>query len=79
MVNLPDKLYQQADKTAQILGLDCKQLFVIAIEQYVRSYSAKNLAESDETKYISDLSNAQLSSMDKIWNTKEEDEIWAIL
>jgi metal-responsive CopG/Arc/MetJ family transcriptional regulator len=75
-MNIPDKLYRQADETASTLGISNMQLFVLAIEQYVREHSAN---KESEKEYISDLASAQISSMDKIWNTKEEDEIWSIL
>jgi len=31
------------------------------------------------TMSIPDLMSAQVSSMDKIWNSKEEDKVWSIL
>lgn len=34
---------------------------------------------SAANEFADDLVYAQISSMDKIWNTKEEDEVWSIL
>ena len=73
-MSIPDKLYRQADETARLLGVSNMQLFVIAMEQYLREHK-QNL----EKENISDLMSAQVSSMDKIWNSKEEDEVWSIL
>jgi len=78
-INMPDKLYRQADKTAEFLGMNSTQLFVVAIERYITENAVQNIVAKREKEYISDLSAAQISSMDKIWNTKEEDEAWAFL
>jgi len=78
-IDVPDKLYEQASKTARILGMNYGQLFIVAVEQYVKEHNVCDIVENSERNYISDLSASQISSMDKIWNTKEEDEVWAIL
>jgi len=37
------------------------------------------LAEETDVQETMDMSLAQTSSLDKIWNSKQEDETWAIL
>jgi hypothetical protein len=35
-MNIPNKLYKQANETAQLLGVSDMELYLIAIEQYIR-------------------------------------------
>ena len=41
-INIPEKLYKQADETARLLGVSNMQLFVIAMEQYLRECYVSN-------------------------------------
>ena len=55
-----------------------KNLDFVKIE-YGKIPVAANENENLVFADIPDLMSAQISSMDKIWNSKEEDEVWSIL
>ena len=44
-VSLPDKLYQEAERTAQSMGLPRSQLFAKALEEFIEHHKTENVTE----------------------------------
>ena len=44
-VSLPDQLYQEAEKTAQELGIPRSQLFARALEAFISMHKRENITE----------------------------------
>ena len=64
-VSLPDRLYEEAEKTAQAMGIPRSQLFAKALEEFIERHREENITErlnrvypeaaSDEFGDISDV------------------------
>jgi len=44
-VSLPDQLYEEAERTAQNLGIPRSQLFAKALEEFIASHKRENVTE----------------------------------
>ena len=44
-ISLPDQLYEEAERTAQILGIPRSQLFAKALEEFIASHKRENITE----------------------------------
>jgi metal-responsive CopG/Arc/MetJ family transcriptional regulator len=44
-VSLPDRLYEEAEKTAQSLGIPRSQLFAKALEEFIERHRRENVTE----------------------------------
>ena len=44
-VSLPDQLYEEAERTAQSLGIPRSQLFAKALEEFIATHKRKNITE----------------------------------
>lgn len=44
-ISLPDQLYQEAEKTAQSLGIPRSQLFARALEDFISLHKRENITE----------------------------------
>jgi len=44
-ISLPDKLYQEAERTAQSMGLPRSQLFAKALEEFIEHHKRENVTE----------------------------------
>ena len=70
-ISLPDKIYFEAEETAQNLGISRSALYLNALTEYLKKYSRKNITEKLNEVYGSDdyhgefepISNAGLESL----------------
>ncbi len=69
-VSLPDRLYEEAEKTAQAMGIPRSQLFAKALEEYIERHRRENITERLDRVYseagsdeFEDISNAGLESL----------------
>lgn len=44
-VSLPDQLYEEAERTAQSLGIPRSQLFARALEEFIATHKRENITE----------------------------------
>ena len=44
-ISLPDRLYDEAEKTAQSLGIPRSQLFAKALEEFIEHHKRENITE----------------------------------
>jgi metal-responsive CopG/Arc/MetJ family transcriptional regulator len=44
-ISLPDQLYEEAEKTAQSLGIPRSQLFARALEEFIAFHKRENITE----------------------------------
>jgi len=44
-ISLPDQLYEEAEKTAQSLGIPRSQLFAKALEEFIAFHKRENITE----------------------------------
>ncbi|KKW10574.1 MAG: hypothetical protein UY48_C0034G0004 [Candidatus Gottesmanbacteria bacterium GW2011_GWB1_49_7] len=44
-ISLPDKLYEEAEKTAKFLGLPRSQLFAKALEEFIEHHNHEKITE----------------------------------
>ena len=69
-VSLPDRLYEEAERTAQAMGLRRSQLFAKALEEFIERRRRENITERLNEVYshaipnqFSEISNAGLESL----------------
>ncbi|TVR05700.1 MAG: ChpI protein [Spirochaetaceae bacterium] len=69
-ISLPDRLYDEAEKTAQSMGIPRSQLFARALEAFIEHHRRENITErlnrvysSDAPNEFEDISNAGLASL----------------
>lgn len=69
-VSLPDRLYEEAEKTAESLGIPRSQLFARALEEFIERHKRENVTERLNRVYsetapdqLDDISNAGLQSL----------------
>jgi metal-responsive CopG/Arc/MetJ family transcriptional regulator len=69
-ISLPDKVYYEAEETAQILGVSRSTLFLNALVEYLKKNNRKNITEKLNEVYTEDyykefepISNAGLESI----------------
>jgi metal-responsive CopG/Arc/MetJ family transcriptional regulator len=69
-VSLPDELYEQAEKTAEEMGIPRSQLFARALEQFIERHGRENITEQLNKVYsetaseeFEDISDAGLLSL----------------
>jgi len=69
-VSLPDRLYEEAEKTAQSMGIPRSQLFAKALQEYIERHGRENITERLNRVYseatsdeLEDISNAGLESL----------------
>jgi metal-responsive CopG/Arc/MetJ family transcriptional regulator len=69
-VSLPDRLYEEAEKTAQAMGIPRSQLFAKALEEFIERHRRGNVTERLNRVYaeaasdeFEDISNAGLESL----------------
>ena len=67
-VSLPDQLYQEAEKTAQSMGIPRSQLFARALEDFIALHKRENITERLNKVY----SNIDQSEFLKISNASIE-------
>jgi len=69
-VSLPDQLYLEAEKTAQILGIPRSQLFARALEEFIALHKRENITERlnrvysqvDQSEFL-EMSNASVEAI----------------
>jgi len=44
-ISLPDQLYEEAERTAQVLGIPRSQLFAKALEEFIAFHKRENITE----------------------------------
>lgn len=64
-VSLPDQLYEEAERTAQSLGIPRSQLFAKALEEFIAFHKRENITERLNRVY----SKIESSEFDSISNT----------
>jgi len=69
-ISLPDQLYEEAEKTAQALGIPRSQLFAKALEEFIAYHKRENITERLNRVYanlrqdeLSEVSNAGIDSI----------------
>jgi len=69
-ISLPDQLYEEAEKTAQSLGIPRSQLFAKALEEFIAFHKRENIAErlnrvysKTDVSQFQDVANAGIESM----------------
>jgi len=69
-ISLPDQLYEEAEKTAQALGIPRSQLFAKALEEFIAYHKRENITERLNRVYanlrqeeLSEISNAGIDAM----------------
>ena len=50
-ISLPDRLYEEAEKTAEIMGLPRSQLFAKALEEFIEHHKRENITEKLNSIY----------------------------
>jgi metal-responsive CopG/Arc/MetJ family transcriptional regulator len=50
-ISLPDRLYEDAEKTAKSLGVPRSQLFAMAVEEYIRNHTKDRITEEINAAY----------------------------
>ncbi len=69
-VSLPDQLYQEAEKTAQSMGIPRSQLFARALEDFIALHKRENITERlnkvyskiDQSEFLA-ISNASVEAI----------------
>jgi metal-responsive CopG/Arc/MetJ family transcriptional regulator len=69
-ISLPDQLYEEAERTAQSLGIPRSQLFAKALEEFIAFHKRENIterlnrvySENKQDEFV-DLSNAGIESI----------------
>jgi len=69
-ISLPDQLYEEAERTAQSLGIPRSQLFAKALEEFIAYHKRENVTErlnrvyskADQTEFEG-ISNAGIESI----------------
>jgi len=64
-VSLPDQLYQEAERTAQSLGIPRSQLFAKALEEFIAFHKRENITERLNRVY----SNTEFSDFESVSNS----------
>jgi len=69
-ISLPDQLYEEAEKTAQSLGIPRSQLFAKALEEFIAFHKRENITErlnrvygKTDVSQFQDVSNAVTESI----------------
>jgi metal-responsive CopG/Arc/MetJ family transcriptional regulator len=69
-VSLPDRLYEEAEKTAQAMGIPRSQLFAKALKEFLERHRRENITERLNRVYsettsdeFGDISNGGLESL----------------
>jgi hypothetical protein len=69
-ISLPDSLYEEAERTAQDLGIPRSQLFAKALEEFIAFHKRENVTEKLNRIYgdsggdeLSQISNAGIESI----------------
>jgi metal-responsive CopG/Arc/MetJ family transcriptional regulator len=63
-VSLPDHLYEEAERTAQSLGIPRSQLFAKALEEFIAFHKRENITERLNRVYFKTESNEFESILD---------------
>ena len=61
-ISLPDRLYEEAEKTAQIMGLPRSQLFAKALEEFIEHHKRENITEKLNSIYNQIISKSDFNS-----------------
>ena len=76
-VSLPDSLYEEAERTAQDLGIPRSQLFAKALEEFIAFHKRENITEKLNRVYANsnrdDFSNVSNSGIESIRDLTEND------
>jgi metal-responsive CopG/Arc/MetJ family transcriptional regulator len=69
-ISLPDRLYEEAEKTAQYMGLPRSQLFAKALEEFIEHHNRQRITEKlneiyaeRSTNEFTNISNSGLESI----------------
>lgn len=69
-VSLPDQLYEEAERTAQSLGIPRSQLFAKALEEFIALHKRENITERLNQVYakvsqdeLKDITNSGVESI----------------
>jgi metal-responsive CopG/Arc/MetJ family transcriptional regulator len=69
-ISLPDRLYEEAEKTAQYMGLPRSQLFAKALEEFIEHHNRQRITEKlneiyadKSTNEFTKISNSGLESI----------------
>jgi metal-responsive CopG/Arc/MetJ family transcriptional regulator len=69
-ISLPDRLYEEAEKTAQYMGLPRSQLFAKALEEFIEHHNRQRITEKlneiyaeRSTNEFANISNSGLESI----------------
>ena len=76
-ISLPDKLYDEAERTAQKMGIPRSQLFAKALEEFIRNHSSQNITERLNAVYEKvppyESANTSLAGLESIRNLTKND------
>jgi len=56
-ISLPDRLYEEAEKTAQYMGLPRSQLFAKALEEFIQRHNRQKITEKLNEIYTKNTEN----------------------
>ncbi|MFP4511223.1 MAG: ChpI protein [Spirochaetaceae bacterium] len=69
-ISLPDRLYDEAERTAKSMGIPRSQLFAKALEEFIEHHKRENITErlnkvysNDAPDEFEDISNSGLESL----------------
>jgi metal-responsive CopG/Arc/MetJ family transcriptional regulator len=60
-ISLPDRLYQDAEKTAKSIGIPRSQLFAIALEEFINHHMRERITEQLNEVYNNVISTDHIS------------------
>ncbi|MBL8097904.1 MAG: hypothetical protein JNK81_01920 [Anaerolineales bacterium] len=59
-ITIPNSVYQAAEKLAKKEGISLSELYTAALNAYVAEHSDKNIAESSDVAYLTQLADNEL-------------------
>jgi len=64
-ISLPDQLYEEAERTAQSLGIPRSQLFAKALEEFISFHKRENITERLNRVYshVNQEENSEISNI----------------
>jgi len=76
-VSLPDQLYEEAERTAQVLGIPRSQLFARALEEFIAFHKRENVTERlnrvYSKVYLTEFESVSVVGIESIRNLTKHD------